>query len=132
MKRVRQERESTLKAQIMDRLRKYRGVVAFRIEDTATSGIPDIAVTAGGRTTWWEAKYGNPSFDWGGLQHKRMMELAAFGYARYIIYRETENREHRQVYIAHPKDMERPDQWLYTYDFNHDWVVEFILSVHKQ
>lgn len=131
MKKVRKEREATLKAALMDRLRKYRGVLPFRIEDTATSGIPDMTVTAGGRTTWWEAKYGNPDFDWGGLQHKRMMELEVFGFARYIIYRETADRQIRHVYIARPSDMERPDQWLYSYDFNHDWVIAYILSVHK-
>lgn len=130
MKKVRRERESTLKAALMDRLRKYRGVLAFRIEDTATSGIPDMTVTAGGRTTWWEAKYGNPDFDWGGIQHKRMMELEVFGYARYIIYRSDANG-FWAVCIVKPSDMERRETWAWKAGCDHDWVIEQILSVHK-
>jgi hypothetical protein len=131
--KVRKERESTLKAALMDRLRKYTGVLAFRIEDTATAGIPDMSVDAGGFHTWWEVKYGNPSFDWGGLQHKRMMELEAFGYARYIIYRETENRSIKHVYIVKPSEMENQEKWdqVSCSGFHHDWVVEFILAVHR-
>lgn len=125
-RKTRRESESTLKGQLMDRLRRYRGVLALRLEDTATSGIPDIVVTARGRTTWWEAKYGDPSFDWGGIQHLTIRQLAEFGFARYIIYRETADQKNRVVSIAKPDDIEFMERWHTVEGFNHDWVVEYI------
>lgn len=130
-RKVREERESTMKGYLMDRLRKYRGVVPFRIEDTATSGIPDMVVIARGRTTWWEVKYGDPSYEWGGLQHLQMRQIEQAGFSRYIIYRQTADGENKNVSIVHPEEMTMMDRWETVSEFNHDWVVEWILRQHK-
>lgn len=130
-RKIHNERESTLKGYLMDRLRQYRGVVPFRIEDTATSGIPDMVVTARGRTTWWEVKYGDPSFDWGGLQHLQMRQLEEAGFARYIVYRQTADGQNQNVSIVHPEEMEHLERWETVNGFNHDWVIDWMLRQHK-
>lgn len=128
-KKATKERESTLKAAIMDRLRRYKGVIAYRIEDSTTSGIPDIIVTARGRTTWWEVKYGDPSFDWGGIQHLQMEALEQVGFARYIVYRETADRQNQLVAIIKPSQIGYGGESVRGFD--HDWVVEQILREHN-
>jgi hypothetical protein len=129
-RKQRRETEGTLKAAIMDRLRQYRFVNAYRLEDSSASGIPDIVVTARRRTTWWEAKYGDPSFDWGGIQHLQMIQLEQNGFARYIIYRETSSGI-KQVAIVKPSEIEQQELWEVRDGFDHDWVVLKILRAHE-
>ena len=131
MPRSKKETESTLKAAIMKRLRAYKGVVVFRLEDTATSGIPDIVVTAGGKTTWWEVKFGNPNWESKGIQETTMLALEANGFARYIIYRQTADRLIGNVSIVRPSLLHVMERWETVEKFNHDWVVQQILGAHR-
>lgn len=68
-----------------------RGAVVFRHEDTFTAGIPDLSVTWGGVTSWWEVKYArigrvaHPTK----LQAYTLDQLNRAGHAGLIVYKET-------------------------------------------
>jgi hypothetical protein len=129
---IRKLHESDHKAEIMDRLRRYQGVIAFRIEDTTTSGYPDIYVGANLKSTWWEVKLADPDFDSKGIQELTALRLNQYaGYCRYIIYREEADGSHKRVSICHPSLISDETLQETVGGHNHDWVVEYILRAHR-
>lgn len=122
------EIESGPKAKLMAVLRSAKRGVPIRHENTAVSGIPDISYTDSQLTTWWEIKLAKPNFDSTGLQELTMLRLAAWGYARYIVF----GMDPLCVAVVHPKHIK---EW---YDkaerlipgWNYGEVVRFILKVH--
>ena len=124
--------EGELKAVVMAKLRQYRGILAMRIEDTSRSGIPDIYVAGGRKSSWWEVKLGRPSFETKEIQRLTCAELDLYaGHCRFVIYRMNPEATVKQVSIARPRDLHNMDKWETVGGFNHDWVVEHILGAHR-
>ena len=92
--------EATLKSALVRQLKLIPYSLVLRHEDKITSGIPDISFTRGGRTTWWECKFANPSFKSKGIQDLTMKKLGRFGLAFYIVWTPTE------VFITDPEDID--------------------------
>jgi hypothetical protein len=103
----------------------------MRHEDSSRSGVPDISVTARGKTSWWEIKYGHPSFETNGIQHLTMLKLGRFGYARYVVFRETADGHSKQTALFLPKDFDRSEEWANVSGFNFQWVVDQIRFYHE-
>ena len=123
--------EAELKGKLVEKLKEQlTGAVIFPIQDRWTSGIPDIAVTWMGRTTWWECKYADPDLDSKGIQDLTLLRLAGAGYARYVIYEDRGSV--RRTRIVHPKDI---NEWMATdvvvSGFNHEFVADYIRKVHS-
>lgn len=131
--------EAKLKSELMAVLRPHiPGAVCLRHEDKLTSGIPDISVTWGNRTSWWEVKYADPRLESKGIQDVTMMKLAGAGTANYIIYYEFHDLQ--RVIIAEPRMVisntgERVNDWMThaisASGFDHKWVAGHIRGVHE-
>lgn len=121
--------ESDYKAALMRELRSSPGCVALRHEDRFTSGIPDISVTRGGRTSWWECKHANPGIKSEGIQELTMLRLAAAGYARYIVWEEV--RGILRTLIVHPMHISTLQPETFCRSFDMLWLVEQIRKVHE-
>lgn len=107
------------------------GLVALRHEDKMTFGVPDISLTGGGMTTWWEGKRACPDFKSSGQQELTMRRLSQVGsYARYIIFDEILKR----TLIVDPKDLSKwaTEPELEFLGFAYREVVEWMVSVHAK
>jgi hypothetical protein len=122
------KREAEYKSSLMRELRATLKCVALRHEDRFTSGIPDISVTMGGRTSWWEAKHAQPSITSEGIQELTMLRLAACGYARYIIWEE--RRGSKRTLIVHPKRLKTMEPDVFIVGFDMRWLVDQIRLAH--
>ena len=121
--------ESSLKSGLMKELKAHLpGFVALRHEDMRSAGIPDLSLTGCARTTWWEFKYGMPSFKGSGIQELTMLRLAAAGYARYVVWEE--KRDVKRTLIVHPKQVGTMDAEAWCTGFDHRFVVEFMKKAH--
>lgn len=63
------------------------GCVIFKVFDNTTDGIPDMAVTWGGRTVWLEVKYADPEYEETELQRLVMSRLSRTGMAYYVVFK---------------------------------------------
>lgn len=125
------KRESELKSALMRELRAtIPGAVAMRHEDRFTSGIPDLSVTVGNCTTWWEFKHAVPSYVTDGIQELTMLRLAAAGYARYVIWHETHGGFKRTM-IVRPRDIKDLTPEAFCVGFDHKWLVNEIRKAHR-
>lgn len=117
------------------------GYVALRHEDVRRSGDPDLSVTGLKLTSWWEAKHATPDFESKGIQDRVMDRLAQVGFARYLIY--FEDGIDKAVFIVHPQNLARfrkandmLDRKMASHawapDFNHAFVVAFMVSTHRK
>lgn len=123
--------ESEFKQKIMLRVKeRLPGYIAFRLEDKSLSGLPDIVLNGGNRTSWWEVKHGDPHFDSKGIQELTMLRLAVASTARYIIFLESAEGGGKQTLIVHPKNIKTllADSFCVGHDIN--WVVEQMLGKH--
>ena len=51
-----------------------------------SAGIPDLSVSGGGRTTWWEVKLANPGCTSKEIQQYICARLDSANFCRYLIY----------------------------------------------
>lgn len=125
--------EQKLVSKLMEKMREElqpEGYVCLRHEDSFTSGIPDISVTAFGRTSWWEAKHANPDFDSRGIQELTMLRLAKAGYARYIIFDELKTTE--RTFIVEPRNLGGwRENGIVAPGFNYSFIISTIREVHR-
>lgn len=105
------------------------GYLVFRHEDRAASGIPDISVTGFGKTSWWEVKLADPTFDQTGLKHYRMCQLAGAGLAYYIIFEEHTTRE--ATFIVRPQLLSQWRNGEYWPGFDYAAVEQFMRRLHQ-
>lgn len=120
--------ESYLKSALMKELKlQLPGFVALRHEDVRSAGIPDMSLTGGGRTTWWEFKLAAPRFASRGIQELTMLQLAAAGFARYVVWEE--KRSVMRTLIVHPKRIGTlmPEDWCTGFDMQ--FIVDFMRKV---
>jgi hypothetical protein len=129
------KQENKLKARVLSLLRKTAPtLVVFPHQDVRRNGIPDISVTGGGLTTWWEFKHATPSFVSNGYQELTAQRLSRAGFCRYIVFREYED-ETKETFILLPGSLNR-DNWIEECDywsdsFNYAGVVQQIMARHK-
>lgn len=111
--------------------RELKGFVVFKHADRFTHGVPDISSTGSGKTTWWEVKHADPTFDSPGIQELTMKRLDAAGYARYIIFRQ----QPKMTFIVRPVDLANWDldkNILSFVGFDLNAVVETMWKAHLQ
>lgn len=103
----------------------------------ATAGAPDRDITGRGITSFWEFKHGTPSFKRTGMQTLTMMRLAAGGsYARFVIWREESDGDHKRTLIVHPRVIHEQlplnDATVerYCLGYDHRWLAEQVCLVH--
>ena len=130
--------EQTLKRGLMAALRRHLPqAVAIRHEDRYTHGIPDLSLSLGGATSWWELKYADPLLKTKGIQQYLCARLAHTSRCQYIIYQRGipsgPNRRPRQIRIVPPSEI---DHWqragLVVEDGSFDQynVVAYLARVH--
>ena len=79
--------EQTLKRGLMAEIKRvFPASVPLRHEDRFTSGIPDISLSLGGKTSWWEVKLADPQCKSKGIQQYLCQRLNAASFCRYVIY----------------------------------------------
>lgn len=134
------KREAELRSQLMVVLKRHAPeLVAFRHESVRECGIPDLSLTGGGITTWWEFKHATPRFDDNGLQLLTCARLAVGGFCRYVLWRENANGTGKQTMLVHPrhvKTMRDQKRWDFvpdasTENFDHPWLVAQMLFAHR-
>jgi hypothetical protein len=129
--RIKNTTEGALKSTLVKKLREAAPhFVVIRHEDTSRSGVPDISVSGNGKTTWWEVKYGKPSWKSMGIQELTLKRLAKVSYARYIVF--TEDRI-KITEIIPPNELVGTGYYIgfpSREGFAFDWVVEEIIKVH--
>ena len=119
--------ESELKSQLVRMLKKMApALVVFRHEDIRTAGIPDMSVTGGGRTTWWEYKFADPDIEDTELQRRTCLLLNRVGFCRYVVWSRTEDGDHTFVMV--PGDAGIEAQCV---GFSMAWLAAYIYSVHR-
>jgi len=107
------------------------GFVILRLEDTFTSGNPDIAAAGLNFVSWWEVKLADPTFTSKGIQEDTMVRLDAVSFARYIIYELDKKTGDKSVRIVRPCDFKTWKTVGFSVaDWTHQWVVENILRAH--
>lgn len=124
--------ETELKSALMSMIRtELPNYVALRHEDVRTSGIPDISITAFGRTSWWEVKHATPKFLSKEIQERTMKRLEAGGFARYIIYYELNGVRRTLIVRPHLLDLNDLIPERSYPGFDHRFVLDSIQSVHR-
>jgi hypothetical protein len=122
--------------------RELPKAVIFRHEDKFTGGVPDMSVSTGKLTSWWEFKLLDPKrysaaphVRHRGLQSVRMLQLAVIGPAFYIVFADDTQR---RTLIVRPIDYHRAvtnrrpfETDLYAAGFNYRFVVDFIREQHQ-
>lgn len=103
--------------------------VTLRHEDVRSIGIPDLSVTGGGQTTWWEFKHAVPKYPTFGLQELMMKRLAAHGYCRYVVWWEV--GADLRTLIVHPLALKDMVSEVEFHGHDHAAVVAFIQQVHQ-
>ena len=101
----------------------------LRHEDSVITGLPDISISANGKTTWWEVKYGNPLFQTTGSQKLLCRKLAMTSFCRFLVFRETKDGKNRMTAIVNPIEA---TEYQSVGGFNYEWVIEYIRGVHKK
>lgn len=133
------KREAELRSQLMVMLKRHAPeLVAFRHESVRECGIPDLSLTGGGITTWWEFKHATPRFDDNGLQLLTCARLAVGGFCRYVLWYEDSKGNCQQTMIVHPRHVKAVrDQgsWEFTPEsrtgcFDHTWLVAQMMFAH--
>lgn len=126
--------EHDLVAQLLGVLRpaalRLNGVV-FKPNDRATSGIPDISFTAGGRSSWWEVKHAKPFVKGTGLQHLTCRRLAAAGICWYIIYQTCGGK--LSTHLVRPSELTGSGAFVSVAQvsgFDHLFVLQFMMKEH--
>jgi hypothetical protein len=127
------DNELSLKRSCVRLLREHLAkAVIFLHEPTlgSSKSIPDISVTWLNRTSWWEFKYGDPTFKLRGDQELSLLRLAAAGSAHFIIY-ETRG-DVRRTLIVHPRRIGDLKTDHHAAGWNHAFVVESIERFHRE
>jgi hypothetical protein len=107
--------------------------VVFKHQDARTTGIPDLSVTLGGKTSWWEGKVVRHDRVTGvGLQHQVMRELAVAGTAWYVVW------DGIGVGLVEPRYITPTGKFTCYRFINNDdvsklneYVIDFILLCHR-
>ena len=121
--------ENRYKAECLTKVRlALPKFVVIGHQEYRQSGVPDVSITGYGHTTWWEFKHGTPDFDSTGIQNLTMRRLDAAGFARYVIYQETETQ--RRTMIVEPRYLDSLDTKVWCAGFDHQFVIDFIKRVH--
>lgn len=124
--------EATLKSTLVTKLRSsLDGFVILRHEDRFTGGIPDMSVSGMGRTSWYEVKFANPTFERKGVQDLTLQRMAKAGLAHYIIFHIVGNNL-RYTRLVRPDEI---DDWMvsskFIAGFNYEWLSQQILAIHQ-
>jgi hypothetical protein len=127
------KREGELKSAFRAILKDVPG---FYMLQLASRAAPDRLIIGAGRSTFWEFKHGTPSFDSPGDQELMCCRLAMAGYCRYVVWQESSKGFGQRTMIVHPEIIRKRDGWSLTpeawcRDYNHHWLVNFILQVHR-
>lgn len=120
--------EASLKSAFVAEAKKIPGFVILRHEDKISSGMPDISVTGGGRTTWIETKYAKPRLVGSGIQELTMLRLAAAGVAYYLVWEE--KRDVRRTLLVHPRHLHNLLPQEFFLGFDHLSVVDWFRRLH--
>lgn len=131
--------EADFKSPLMVELRvHHQEMLAFRIEDRLTAGIPDIVLNGNGKTSWWEGKYlpGSKPLRISAIQHARCCQLEIRAhFCRYIIWTAD------KTLIVRPSRLAA--QWAYKQDMlqtladvsidghSMSWLAEHMVMVHR-
>lgn len=122
------KREAWLKSQFFQTLKMMQP--RYYVLHHSTRAAPDYSISGDGRTTFWEFKHATPDFESPGDQELMCMRLALASFCRYVIWKEPGPR----TLIVRPH---------YVHDrslvadarcdgFNHSWLVEEIVKVHRR
>ena len=78
----------------------------LRHEDKFTKGVPDLSISYGGHTSWWEIKYADPYIQSSKLQRYMCEQLDQRGFlCRYLIFRRGQaDKWKRQIRAVKPHD----------------------------
>lgn len=125
-------KEADLKRRLVKALgSSLPGAVIYRHEDTFTAGIPDISVTWGGITSWWEVKYeplGRTSKATR-LQLHELKRLGAETVSGLITYRDRKREGGQRVLIEVHGPSGLLDPIAIT-NYNHHEVAEVLRRFH--
>jgi len=130
--------EQTLKRGLMRELHTaLPEAVAIRHEDRYTHGIPDLSVSLGQKTSWWEIKLAAPDCESRGVQRYLCTRLNQTSHCRYVIYvrgiPKGSRQRPRQIRIVKPEDI---DIWSHAGlvisedEFDQAALVRHIAKVH--
>lgn len=106
------------------------GAVIFRHEDKFSAGVPDVSITWGGVTTWWEVKFeplGQTSRPTK-LQLYTLERLAKQGHAGLILYRERKREGGKNSHVWLADNDQDTVKTIPGYD--HGTVARLINKVH--
>jgi len=131
--------EATLKSALVRELHaRLPAYVVIRHEDKFTHGVPDLSITGCGHTSWWEAKYANPSLDLSGIQNLMMLRLETRGCARFIFF--YDGALGQRTYVIRPTwlidratGLAKPEWniWPYAAGFAYGMLCEEVQRVHE-
>lgn len=123
-------KEETPRRHLVNALNTFlTGWVALRLEDKFKSGVPDIALTGLGGTSWLEIKLDKPGdpAESEAIQLLTMQRLNAAGLSRYVIFR----LEPKQVFIVEPNQFEEwKSQPLFVDGWRYDWILAKLWDLH--
>lgn len=127
--------ESVLTAKFLCEFRERSpSAVVIKHSDSITSGVPDISITLGGLTSWWEAKFAKPSCASKLVQELMLARLAATGFARYIVWCSRAGVD--KTLIVHPRKVMERTSWdleaeAWCLGFDMKWLVTEVLKAHQ-
>jgi len=126
------KREAQLKALLVAKVKELLPpFVVIAHTETFRAGVPDLSITGGGRTTWWECKHGTPGFASTGIQELTCLRLAIAGYCRYIIWSEAYDGTDKQTLIVHPRKLKDVEPELSFSSYNMTKLVDLIAKIHQ-
>jgi hypothetical protein len=121
--------EAKLKADLVQVFNSVPGVLCLGHNDHVKAGIPDLSVTCRGFTSWLEIKKSPVKSRT--MQRTRMLQLAEYGSAFYVIYDFNRVYGSWTTYIVDPKDL---DEWMVKgrsfSGIGHEFVANFIWMAH--
>lgn len=122
-------KENDLSTKLAARMRTdIRNSVVFKHADSFTHGIPDISLTANGRSSWWEVKFADPKFNSTGIQELNCLRLAKISICYYVIYDQSFDR----TLIVHPFQFKewRTHHVASVSGFDHAFVADYARKRH--
>jgi len=111
--------------------KKFPSYLVWRIENSASNGLPDILIIPlKSLTLGLEVKYAKPDFKSKGDQELMMLRMAQRSLAYYVVFYEVEKE--KRTYIVYPKDIGKPlESWTNVRPgFAYDWVCSFVGEIY--
>ena len=127
--------EGKLKSDFTKELKRQRP--DYYVLHYSTAGAPDREIVGNGITSRWECKHATPDFVSPENQELMCARLATVAHCRYVFWWESSKGTGKKTMIVHPLKVLRrvgcvvvPETW--TEGFDHGWLVEQVMKVHRQ